>query len=187
MRINRNLPLGFLGVCIAVLLLAGCATTTTLQYPPFPDQAKQIQDPAKARIYVMRGPSVLGNAESSIIYGFDWTATGPAYDPSRKFIIPLFGIVEDNYDKNKEVRRIGELGTHSYICWETPPHVMEFQRVEGDTNSTYKIDVQAGKVYYLSAHMRAGWLKDKTVLEELPEDEGLKLLKECKPPNSYRK
>ena len=49
------------------------------------------------------------------------------------------------------------------------------------------VDVQAGKVYYLRAHMRPGWLKDKTILEQLSEDEGLKLLKECKPPNSYRK
>jgi hypothetical protein len=174
-------------VCIAALLLTGCISRPTLQYPPFPDQTKKIQDPAKARIYVMRGANAIGGAESAMVYGFDWTATGPAYDPSRKFVVPQFGIVQDNYDKNKEVRRIGELGTHSYICWETPPHVMEFQRVEDDTNSNYTVDVQAGKVYYLRARMRAGWLKDKTILEELPEDEGLKLLKECKPPNAYRK
>jgi hypothetical protein len=185
MRINRSFPAGILGACIAALLLAGCATT--LQYPPFPDQSAHIVDPAKARIYVMRGASAFGGGEPAVVYGFDWTASGPASDPSAKFIIPVFGIVQDNYDKNKEVRRVGELGPHSYICWETPPHVMAFQRVEGDTNSSYTIDVQAGKVYYLRAHMRPGWLKDKTILEQLSEDEGLKLLKACKPPNSYRK
>jgi hypothetical protein len=185
MRINRCIPLGVLGTCIAALLLTGCAST--LQYPPFPDQAKRLEDPAKARIYVMRGASAFNEGAPAVVYGFDWTATGPTLDPSQKFVMPLFGVLPDNYDKNKEIRRIGEVGPHSYICWETPPHVMTIQRVQGDANSIYTIDVQPGNVYYLRARIRPGWVENKTVLEQLPEDQGLKLLKECKPPNSYRK
>ena len=42
-------------------LLVGCGSTT--QYVPLPDQSKRIEDPSKARIYVVR-PTALGAAIS---------------------------------------------------------------------------------------------------------------------------
>jgi hypothetical protein len=175
-----------LPVCgLLLLFLTGCAQT--LQYPPFPDQAKRIEDPAKARIYVLRSGGAYGAAGPIVIFGSDRTATGPTFDPSQKFVEPLFGVLPDNYNVNKAMRRIGEVGPKSYICWETPPHSMAIQRVEGDSDSTYTIDLQAGSVYYFRAHVRPGWIENKFIVEEMPEDQALKLLKECKPPNSYRK
>ena len=172
-------------LCLSPLLLAGCAQT--LQYPPFPDQAKRIEDPAKARIYVLRSGGAFGGEAPVVIFGSDWAATGPTFDPSQKVVLPLFGVVPENYNVNKAMRRVGELGPHSYICWETPPHPMAIQRVQGDNNSTYTLELKAGSVYYFRAHMRPGWIENKSVVEEIPEDQALKLLKECKPPNSYRK
>ncbi|MGI6495010.1 MAG: hypothetical protein ACOX5G_02795 [Kiritimatiellia bacterium] len=44
---------------LAAALLAGCAST--YQYVPLPDQGKTVEDPAKARIYIVR-PSALASA-----------------------------------------------------------------------------------------------------------------------------
>jgi hypothetical protein len=44
---------------LAVAWCTGCATTK--QYVPMPDQTKEIENPVKARIYVMR-PTIVGGA-----------------------------------------------------------------------------------------------------------------------------
>ena len=48
-------------VATFMALLAGCVSTT--QYVPLPDQSKRIEDPGKARIYVVR-PTGFGGAVS---------------------------------------------------------------------------------------------------------------------------
>jgi len=53
--------------CVAALLLAGCAAT--IQYPPFPDQAKKVEDPTKARIYLMRKEKFYGSAVGINFFG----------------------------------------------------------------------------------------------------------------------
>lgn len=50
-----------LTLVIAAGILAGCASTK--QFVPFPDQSKQVENPDKARIYVVR-PDGLGFAVS---------------------------------------------------------------------------------------------------------------------------
>jgi len=171
---------------VGLLLLAGCAST--LQYPPFPDQSKRLEDPAKARIYVIRSSAILGGGEPVIFYGTDWAATGPVYDPHYNFpVVPEFGLSAGNYSKNVHSRRIGEIGPRSYICWETPPHPFPIERVEGDTNTIYTLDLKAGGVYYLRASARMGWTRDRFVIESISEQEALSLLKDCKPPKGYQK
>jgi hypothetical protein len=50
-----------LAITIAAIIMTGCVGTR--QYVPLPDQTKTLEDPAKARIYVMR-PSRVGTAVS---------------------------------------------------------------------------------------------------------------------------
>lgn len=173
-------------LCIAAgaLLLAGCVTTC--QYPPFPDQSKRVEDPTKARIYVVRSSAVLGGGEPVIFSGTDSAATGPVYDPHYNFPFPQFGLTAGNY-KDLRLRRIGELGPKSYLCFEIPPRPFSIERIEGDTNSVYTLDLKAGNVYYLRASTRMGFVHDKSVIEKISDEEGLRILKECKPPQSYRK
>jgi hypothetical protein len=47
---------------LAILLLAGCASTT--QLVPLPDQTKTVDNPQSARIYVIRAYNFLGSAGS---------------------------------------------------------------------------------------------------------------------------
>jgi len=56
---KKSIQLIIITTCMA--LLAGCASTT--QYVPLPDQSKRIEDPSKARIYVVR-PTGFGGAIS---------------------------------------------------------------------------------------------------------------------------
>jgi hypothetical protein len=187
MKVVRRFYLGILLLVISAtaLLLSGCAST--LQYPPFPDQAKRIEDPAKARVYLMRPGKIWLAGVPLVFYGTDLEATGPVFDPSGKIIIPLFGMFPDNYSKNVRLRRIGEVGPGSYICWETPPHTFSLERVEGDTNSICSMDLQAGNVYYLRGSVHMGWVKSKSIVEILSEDKGQSILKNCKPPDRVTK
>jgi hypothetical protein len=162
------------GIGVIILLLTGCAQT--IQYPHFPDQAKKVEDPAKARIYLMRPGKMLFGGDPLIFYGNDWEATGPVFDPT------IFG----NYS-TAHSRQLGELGPGGYICWETPPHPLRMEGVEGHTNSIFTIHLEAGNVYYLRASSRPGLTRLKSAVELVPEKQGLALLKGCKPPNGYRK
>jgi len=175
--------LSLYSLCAAALFLTGCAAT--YQYPPFPDQAKKVEDPSKARIYVIRPAKVIMGGVPLIFYGTDWAATGPVFDPDQKLILPLFGVLPDNYSKDVHLRRIGEIGPHSYICWETLPHVFLLQRIEGDAKTTFSIDLKAGNVYYFRASTRPGWIANKSIIEMVSEPEGLALLKGAHPPRDY--
>ena len=51
-------------IAASTLFLVGCVSTK--QFVPFPDQTKTVEDPTKARIYVMR-PSTLARAISMVV------------------------------------------------------------------------------------------------------------------------
>ena len=150
---------------LGVLLLAGCAST--IQYPPFPDQTKKVEDPTKARIYLIRKEKVWGAGNKFLFYGNGPAAVGPLTDRS-------------------DLRLIGELGPGSYLCWEEPPHPFRFHRVGGDSRSVFTIDLVAGNVYYLRAHI-GGLMGDRAMVDVLDEKEGQVLLKRCQPPKNYIK
>lgn len=166
MRTLRSL--GRIVLCIAPLLLAGCATT--LQYPPFPDQAKKVEDPGKARVYLIRKEKFFGSAVGMRFLGSEpGIATGP---------------MEGSHGK---MRIIGEVGPASYICWEQPPGPFSFAKIEDDPASMQTLNLEAGQVYYLRGYFHSGWTKVTARIEVIDEKEGRALLKYCKPPNDSRK
>jgi len=154
--------------CVGALLLAGCASRT-LQYPPFPVQTKRVEDPTKARIYLVRPVQALG-AGSALTIRFSATgsvATGPKVD--------------------RYHRMVGEVTAGRYLCWEQPPSTLEIQRIERNADSIASLDLVAGNVYYLRASTLMGWRSPKSHIEIITEEEGLSLLKRCKPPNDYER
>jgi len=156
-------------LCLAPLLLAGCAHT--LQYPPFPDQAKKIDDPTKARVYVMRKEKFFGSAVGIQFFGAssDGIATGPIVARSPK------------------KRLIGEIGPASFICWEQAPGPFVFTTIEDNPNSVETLNLEAGNVYYLRVYIHSGWTTATVRAKVLDEKEGAQLLKHCQPPDDYRK
>jgi len=149
----KTIAAPLVGLC--ALLLAGCAST--IQYPPFPDQTKTIEDPAKARIYVMR-PAQAWNAHSIIRL----SATGPK--------MPGYGSIT------------GELGPGRYLCWEEPPGPFRIRRGPDDD---VRLELVAGHVYYLRASAGVDGMYSNPSFKVLNEEAGLSLLKRCKPPDSY--
>jgi len=168
---------GLITLCggLAALLLAGCAGTS-IQYPPFPDQTKRIEDPAKARIYLVRPPGGINAQGRFIFYGIGPAATGPRVDP-RQWLpaAPIFGVYPENPAPDSPWRTIGEIVAGSYLCWEEPPRVLKLR-------DTGPINLTAGNVYYLRIRSPAfAALK----LEVISDEEGQALLKECRPPGGY--
>jgi len=159
---------GRLILCLVPLLLVGCAGT--LQYPPFPDQTKKVEDSAKARIYVMRKEKFVGSAVGIQFYG-------PASDVASG---PILG-------RSPKKRLIGEIGPASYICWEEPPGPFLFTTIENDPNSAETLNLEAGHVYYLRLYFHTGWTTATIRAKVLDEKEGQQMLKHCNPPNDYRK
>ena len=154
-------------MCLAPLLLVGCATT--LQYPPFPDQAKRVEDPTKARIYLIRKEKVVGSAAGLQFFGSEPEAVGP-----------LVG-------GHSKMRLIGEVGPGSYLCWEESPRSFKYAKIQNDPNSVDTMNLEAGNVYYLRAYLHSGWTQVTARIKEIDEKEGQELLKHCQPPNDYRK
>jgi hypothetical protein len=167
MRINRLLTAIILPaiLCAAALLTGGCAST--IQYPPFPDQAKRIDDPAKARVYVIR-PAHFFGAAGVIRFG----ATTPEAGGPR-----MAG----------KYRIVGEIAGGGYICWETPPTALELYRSENKPESKFTLNLDAGTVYYLRLGTRPGLSEGHAVLKVISEEEGQSLLKKCKPPAGLTK
>ncbi len=89
-------------------------------------------------------------------------------------------------------RPIGDLGTHSYLCWERAPGkttvFLDFHTMDDFTIAMpEELDVQRGQVYYL----RAGLLSmnpvstDTNLLDRLwrlDDAEGKLMLQKCNPP-----
>jgi hypothetical protein len=149
-------------LCATALFLAGCASTK--QYAPLPDQTKRVQDPTKARIYLIRPARVLGYAVS-----FQFSATGP--EATGPYV-------------SKSFRMVGELGPGRYLCWERSPGPMEMNLDERNPNHVFMVHLEAGKVYYLRAFIRGGWGPPRGAVELLTNEKGESLLKQCKPPEA---
>ena len=175
---SRLLPL--LACAIAPLLLSGCIHLETIQYPRFPDQTKRIEDPAKARVYLIR-PRQVGAQDAKILfYGSAHAATGPRIEPQ-------YGMFPSNPGTGTPRRLVGELGPGSYLCWEDEPHEFNFLRIEGDPKSRYTLNLVAGNVYYLRATIHTGFLRSQIEFDPITEEEGQALLKKCDPPDAYLK
>lgn len=165
----------------AVLLLAGCAGRT-IQYPAFPDQTKRIEDPSKARVYLIRPP---GGGGTLLLYGAGFAAVGPRVDP-RPWAPPelgypapapqVFGFYPQNPAPDTPWRTIGELASGSYMCWEQPPEVLTLPR--------NPLNLLAGNVYYLRVTTPGAWVP-RLQVDLISEEEGQALLKKCKPPAGY--
>ena len=153
---------------LALLFLTGCAQT--LQYPPFPDQAKRVEDPAKARIYLIRKEKVFGSAVGLQFYGSEPDAA----------VGPLAGA-------GSKMRLIGEVGPGSYLCWEESPRAFKYSKIEHDRDSVETINLKAGNVYYLRAYLHSGWTTVTARVKQIDEKEGQELLKHCEPPKDYLK
>jgi len=157
--------IGSLGPLVILLALSGCAST--IQYPPFPDQTKRIEDPNKARIYLIRPPAVGGQGVAIRYYENTPEAIGPRIARSS--------------------RMVGELGPGSYLCWEAHPGERSIQTVEGETNSINSFKLQAGEVYFFKISIRPGWTTARNVIEPIDEAKGRSILRKCNPPADYMK
>jgi hypothetical protein len=158
-----------------LLLLAGCAapkfvSAPTVQYPPFPDQSKKVEDPAKARIYLIRKEKFFGAAVGINFYG----------SPSESAVGPRIGA-------RSRMRLIGEIGPGRYLCWEQSPHPFIFQKIEDDTNSIASLNLSAGEVYYLRIYLHSGVVRQTSRVEVLSEKDGQAMLQGCEPPDDYPK
>jgi hypothetical protein len=163
------------GTCAAALLCTGCAGRTT-QYPLFPDQAKRIEDPAKARVYLIRPPGGMNANARFLFYGAGPAATGPKVDPREWLPVePLLGMYPQNPSPESPWRMIGEVASGTYLCWEEPPRVLELR-------DTGPINLTAGNVYYLRVRTPAF---SAFKLDFINEEEGQALLKKCRPPAGY--
>jgi hypothetical protein len=169
--------------CIAGLLLAGCAST--IQYPPFPDQAKRIEDPAKARIYLVRPPGGMNPNAKFMFYGTGPAATGPKVDPRQwQPAVPLLGIYPKNPTPESRWRMIGEVASGTYLCWEEPPRALLLPAYQNKTNGVTSLNLTAGNVYFLRATIPGFW-NARSQLDIISEEEGQTLLKKCRPPKGY--
>jgi len=172
------------GTCAAALLCTGCAGRTT-QYPLFPDQAKRIEDPAKARVYLIRPPGGMNANARFLFYGTGPAATGPKVDPREWLPVePLLGMYPQNPSPESPWRMIGEVASGTYLCWEEPPRILLLPTYQNKTNGVTSLNLAAGNVYYLRATMPGFW-HIRSDVDIIPEEEGQALLKKCRPPAGY--
>jgi hypothetical protein len=177
----------FILLAVTVLMCSGCVHHPTIQYPPFPDQTKRVEDPAKARIYLIRPKGGRNPEVDFLFYGIDPAATGPRFDPHQKFIfVSPTRIHPMNPNPNIPWRLIGKVSPGDYLCWEETPHVFTLTKTPSNTNDVFTLDLTAGNVFYVRASM-PGFLAPTPTLEPLTEEEGQELLKTCQPPDDYRR
>lgn len=148
----------FVGLCL-MLGLSGCASPS-LQYARIPDQTKKVENPSRARLYVIRAGKFAGQGA-----------------PMR---MRTEGRMKGLH------RTIGDLYPGSYICWEEPPRLLKIQSVEGDPSASFELNMAAGQVYYVRVRIGPGFLQGKWILEQISAEEGESLLKQCKPPRGYQ-
>jgi len=157
-----RLALSIFGMCSVAAMVAGCAHTT--QFASMPDQSKAVENPAKARIYLVRTAKVFGDG-----VGIQFYMTGSGS-------VGAFG--------ENSSRFVGEIGPGHYLCWEVTPGIIKLNLVQGDPKSAVELKVDAGQTWYLRAYIRAGLIAPKAAIDVVPEAEGKALLKRCKPPNT---
>jgi hypothetical protein len=167
------------------LLGAGCANRSTIQYPPFADQAKTIEDPTKARIYFIRPSGGMNSRAKFIFYGTGPAATGPKVDPREwQTAVPILGIYPKNPTLESPWRMIGEVDSGTYLCWEEPPRILQLPAYQNKTNSVTSLNLMAGNVYFIRASGPGFW-NPRSRMDIISEDEGRMLLKKCSPPKGY--
>lgn len=151
-------------LCIGCLVFTGCETA--YQYPRFPDQSKRVEDPTKARMYVIR-PAKFWGAGGTIRYGSNRSeGVGPRMPGG--------------------LRMVGELGAGSYLCWEEAPGISRILAVEDEPESAFEINASADTVHYIRADVHSGWWRNRVVLKQITSAEGVALLKDCRPPRAYQ-
>lgn len=78
------------------------------------------------------------------------------------------------------VRAIGVTGPNSFLAWDREPgHVSLVSEAEDD--SVLDFEAEKGKTYYVQQHIQMGVMMARNELELLSEEEGVSLLKKCKP------
>jgi hypothetical protein len=174
-NMNRRLSWTILTTMCCAALGAGCAGTS-IQYPPFPNQTKRVENPADARVYLIRPSGAMNNRAKFVFYGTGPAATGPRVDPQEwQPAVPLLGIFPENPTPDSPWRIVGEVASGTYICWEEPPRTFVLQNAG-------PINLIAGNVYYLRIRTPAFSLARIDVINE---EEARTLLKNCRPPNDY--
>ena len=153
-------PLFALWLLACALLLVGCAST--IQYSPWPDQTRRVEDPTKARIYMMRPKQWWG---SDVVLRFETSST--------------------NVVSGREM--IGEVGPGGFLCWERSPGPYDVWRISPVSRKPERVqfDLVAGNVYYFRINVSAAGMYARPTLRILEEQEGQALLKRSKPPRNY--
>ena len=85
-------------------------------------------------------------------------------------------------DVSDDGKIVGSTGPSGFICWEREPGNTVIS-AKAENTTAVKVDVEAGKVNYIFLHIRFGWVTARNELEIVSEEEGKKVLKQCKPPN----
>ena len=78
-------------------------------------------------------------------------------------------------------RIIGSTGPHGFLCWEREPGDTVISS-KAENTSAVNLPVKAGQVHYIFQHLRMGWVIARNQMEIVSEEEGKKVLKQCKPP-----
>ena len=82
-----------------------------------------------------------------------------------------FGITENG-------KQMGTLAYDSYLCWDRESgHVV--LRAKSENRSEIEFDAEAGKTYYIHAHVRMGMIMARVKLELLDNAEGKRALGKC--------
>ena len=144
---------------VAVLFLAACVSTR--QFVPFPDQSVPLEDPQKARIYLMR-PTWLGSALAMKVSDGERAigVTGPT-----AFLCWEREPGEVIVSSRTEFRS-------AIIAGESRPPIFE-------TLGIVRLDAQQSRTYYIVQHLRVG---GASKLELVEEAKGKRVLAKCHAP-----
>lgn len=142
---------------LAILVASGCSSRSTKQFVPLPDQTQRIDDPGKARIYVLR----VSNLEPLDV--------GKVSDGD----MPIGSLGADAYLCWE--REPGEATLRSRWFGR------RLSMASKESVYELRLSVAAGNVYYVMQQWR---IREDTPtrLAVLNEDYGRKKLAECKPP-----
>ena len=146
---------------LALTVLSGC-TSQHQQLVHFPDQKQLVEDPEKARIYVIREPWLWNLASHmQLVTVRDGDTT------------------------------IGSIAGHrGYLCWEREPGQANIS-CAGDKGGIL-VTVEKGRAHYILQHLEPVWGtmvapgggQMATRLESVNEERGKRELSKCKPPTS---
>lgn len=84
------------------------------------------------------------------------------------------------FDIYESGNHVGVLGPDSFLCWEREPADVEIS-AKSENESKISLKTEAGKIYYVHAHVRMGVVMARVKLEQLDEAKGKEVLAKCKP------